>query len=80
MSRWIRQPIRVIERSGLPVAIEWGDRIIPVREHLDGWIETGRWWDGESERRFLRVATARGIYEIGCDAATLQWHLYRIFD
>ncbi|MEW6046157.1 MAG: DUF6504 family protein [Bacillota bacterium] len=94
MSRRIEEPVQACgalhPRPGTPcphspcaapACFVWRGRRIAVRECLDEWYETGRWWDGEGEKRFVQVLTAdRGIYELGYDVATGQWQLYRVVD
>lgn len=55
-------------------------RRLRVLECLDEWCEAGRWWEGEGERRCVRVLTEAGIYEMGLEASTGRWELYRILD
>ena len=88
MSRRLEQPVEVVGslpspgdgRSGPAAFIVWRNRRLKVLECLEEWYETGRWWDGEGEKRFVRVLTEAGIYELGFDVATGRWQLYRILD
>lgn len=88
MSRRIEQPVEVVGslppsgegRDGPAAFIVWRGRRLRVLECLEEWYEMGRWWDGEGERRFVRVLTEAGIYELGLDVATGRWQLYRILD
>ncbi|MBE3598967.1 MAG: hypothetical protein IMX02_09310 [Limnochordaceae bacterium] len=90
MSRRVDAPVRVFfparakEAPGPGcsriTAIGWRGRTLAVRECLDEWRETGRWWAGEGEKHFVRVVTDLGIYELGYEFATGEWRVYRIFD
>lgn len=88
MSRRIEQPVEVLgslcpsgDGGDSPAAfIVWRNRRLKVLECLEEWYETGRWWDGENEKRFVRVLTEAGIYELGCDTATGRWQIYRVLD
>lgn len=47
--------------GGVPRALRLRGRWQPVRQILDRWRETGRWWEGEQEKEFLRLE-AGGVY------------------
>ncbi|WP_324668389.1 DUF6504 family protein [Geochorda subterranea] len=87
MSRRIEQPVEVVgtlepggSGGGTGASIVWGHRRLRVLECLAEWREAGRWWDGEAERRVVRVLTEGGIYELSCDAATGRWTVERVLD
>lgn len=68
--------------GGAPVSFRWGGgRWQRVREVLDCWVESGRWWELESEKTTYRVATATGgIHELTWDPAAKRWCLYKSYD
>ncbi|HEY8498802.1 MAG TPA: DUF6504 family protein [Limnochordales bacterium] len=86
MSRRVQEPVEVLGPLGpcgtqTPGAvIVWRRRRLRVLECLAEWYEAGRWWEGETERRFVRVLTEAGIYELSHDASTGRWQMDRILD
>lgn len=82
MARIIDRPVEVVGRAGRrPERFRWNRRWYQVTGVPDFWKETGRWWAGESEKTFLRVQTAGGgVFEIYREAASGEWHLYKIYD
>lgn len=58
-----RRPIEVRFSDGRPVGLRLNGHWCRVRRVLDLWRETGRWWEGEKEKQFLRVE-AGGIHVI----------------
>lgn len=62
MSRNCAEEVEVQTRDALPIGFRWRARRYAVREVLDHWVESGRWWDrdelSDAEREFWRVAAA----------------------
>jgi len=58
-----RRPIEVRFSDGRPVGVRLNGHWRQVRRVLDLWRETGRWWEGEKEKQFLRVE-AGGVHVI----------------
>jgi len=75
------KPIEVRFSGHRPVALRLAGRWRPVRNLLDYWRETGRWWTGEKEKEFLRLE-AGGILLIGRarQGPDRQWRLYGLDD
>ncbi len=92
MSRLVNRPVATGPADGseeppwekTPRWFIWRGRRLEVEAVMDEWLDTGRWWQGEAEKRFVRVVakhgSVRGTYELYCDRATGKWHLYRILD
>lgn len=80
MSRQLDEPVTVHLQGHLPRAFIWRGRQRVVREVVDVWHEMGRWWEGEEERRFVRLLTAEGAYELCYHPTCGQWYLHRILD
>lgn len=82
MTRIINRPADVtLGPGGAPVSFRFAGARYRVREVLDCWTETGRWWEREQEQVTYRVATETdGIYELTCDAAGKRWLLYKSYD
>jgi hypothetical protein len=48
---------------------------------VEEWLETGRWWQGESQRVFYRLLTEhQRVLEVSLEAATQRWTLERWLD
>lgn len=83
MTRLINRPVDVTTGpGGVPVSFRLpGTRWKPVKEVLDHWLETGRWWERETEKATYRVLTAdRGIFELTYDPTGRSWSLYKAYD
>lgn len=81
MSRLIDKPIPnpVLDGKKRPLVISYQGQRFRVEEIVDRWIESGRWWEGETECIGWRVRTqASGVIDLyqGRDG----WRLYRIWD
>lgn len=63
-----------------PKAFRWRGQTVPVQAILDWWKETGKWWEGEQERRVVRVLTPLGVYELAGQEAGGRWLLQRVLD
>ena len=67
--------------EGQPRRLRWRGRWYVVKQPLDSWHETNRWWMGESELIWWRIElTDRGVWEIGWRATDDTWWLGRIWD
>lgn len=76
-----QEEIEVVFCGGRPRSFRWRDRQYTIRTVLERWTDTGRWWEGERVKVFLRVAGTGGtLWEIYFDTATSTWHLYKIYD
>ena len=80
MSRRVDEPVVVQLRDTRPVAFIWQGRRRIVREIVEEWQEAGRWWEGEGERRFVRLLTTDSACELYCHLPSGQWYLHRILD
>lgn len=84
MSCVIEQSIKVVtsECFGemVPKAFFWAGKWHKVVRVLEEWRDTGEWWKGEGEKKFYRVETHWGLFEILYDTATSSWRLYRAYD
>jgi hypothetical protein len=67
--------------GGNPVAFRWAGGRYRVREVLDFWRETGRWWEQEAETETWRVDTIEGgVFELVRTPSTGTWKLYKAYD
>ncbi|MCX7598340.1 MAG: hypothetical protein N2512_05670 [Armatimonadetes bacterium] len=57
----VGRPVELRIEASVPGALRLRGRWRPIRQILDRWRETGRWWEGEQEKEFLRVE-ADGVY------------------
>ena len=82
MSKIVDQPVLVVtDKKSIPSRFFWYKRWLNVLNILEQWKDTGRWWDGESEKIFYRLQVKEGgIYEIFSDIALNQWRLYKVYD
>ena len=80
VSRRIDEPVTVHLQGHLPQTFSWRGRQMVVQEVVDVWHEVGRWWEGEDEKRFVRLLTSEGTYELYCHLASGLWYLHRILD
>jgi hypothetical protein len=59
----------------------WRGRTYSVVDTGGNWRLLGRWWEGDGERRFVRVATSAGkTFDLCRYESTDQWHVYRVWD
>lgn len=80
MSRIVQRPIAITQFvEGEPQTFkdcEDAHRIVSV---IDRWIEVGRWWEGEGERRMMCVQTdLNGLFELEWDGRS--WFIYKVWD
>jgi hypothetical protein len=47
MGRRVVDPIEVHRRDGVPDQFLWRSRLYSVRDVLEHWFESGRWWSSE---------------------------------
>lgn len=82
MSRLICRPIEVVcNPKGYPGKLYIHHAFTQVEEVLDKWMDTGCWWDNESEKMFYRICCNKGsIYEVFQDLESKQWFLYKAYD
>jgi hypothetical protein len=82
MTRILNRPADVTTgQGGVPIAFRSGRSRHRVESVLDRWVETGRWWEQETEQVTFRVATEDGgIYELTWRSEPKQWVLYRAYD
>ncbi len=83
MSKLILEPIQpdLAPESRYPRAFRWRGRSYRVAEFGGWWSEAARWWEGQSERKFLRVLTDRNLVADLCfEPQQGQWLLYRVYD
>ena len=83
MTRAIGEPIEitVMEGDRCPETFTWRGRRYDVVDAGGTWRLLGRWWEGDGERRFVRVLTDAGkTFDLCRYEATDQWHVYRVWD
>lgn len=76
--RLILEPIAVDVDDGRPVTLRWRHSSFRVRHVVDTWTWRGRWWQGDSRRRYYLLDCAEGTLEIFTDGST--WILSRLVD
>ena len=75
------EEIKVDLKGGRPCSFRWRGRHYPIRTILERWKDTGRWWEGEGTKVFLRAGGVHGaLWEIYFDTARSAWYLYRVYD
>lgn len=82
MSRIINRPIDVATGpGGQPAAFRFAGGREVIREVLDSWVETGRWWEQEPELVAYRVSTQNGgLFELTFIPREQRWLLYKAYD
>lgn len=83
MSKYYRnRPLEVFCQGGdIPLAIRDVQGAWKVERALEYWRDTGRWWDGESEKAFFRLRLETGgVREIYQDLGSGAWYLYKSYD
>lgn len=82
MSKLIDEPVDIPDNHDkLPTRFGWHRHWYKVRNIIEQWSDTGRWWEGESEKIFYRLQTTEdGVYELYHDLRQNQWRLYRVLD
>jgi len=77
----LAEEIEVELKGGRPRSFRWRGRRYAIRTILERWKDTGRWWEGERTKVFLRIGGEHGaLWEIYFDTAGSAWYLYRIYD
>jgi len=75
------EEIEVDLSGGRPRSFRWRGKHYAIRTIMERWKDTGRWWEGEGTKVFLRAGGADGaIWEIYFDTARSTWHLYKVYD
>ena len=82
MTRSIGEPIEVMVRGDEhPSEFIWRGRTYRIVDTGGRWRLLGRWWEGDGERHFIRVATDLGrCFDLCRYASTEDWHVYRVWD
>lgn len=82
MSRLICSPAKVCcNITGQPIEIWFQQTSARVEKILDCWMDTGCWWEGESEKVFYRLCCDEGrVYEVYQDLVSRQWAIYKAYD
>ncbi|HID94672.1 MAG TPA: hypothetical protein EYP53_01255 [Candidatus Latescibacteria bacterium] len=80
MSHVLNRPLAVKLRGALPLRIAMGGGWLRVKAIVEHWRETGRWWEGETEKEFYQVETERGEFILYQDRSNKNWFLYRAMD
>lgn len=63
-----------------PARFWWRQRWVKVDRVVEEWTDAGAWWDGEREKTFYRVLSARGgVYELYREEPG-RWVLYKVYD
>jgi len=81
MRRVTFPPIQVEQTSdGRPCRIQYRGQVWQVCV-VEEWLETGRWWQGESQRVFYRLLTEhQRVLEVSLEPTTQRWTLERWLD
>ncbi len=82
MARLINREVSVtMGPGGQPRSFQFAGGRERVREVLDTWVETGRWWEQEPEQVAYRVAThTGGVFELTFIPRERRWMLYKAYD
>ena len=79
MGKLLDKPVLVQEVKGHPVRFRVGSGWRRITAICDRWRETGRWWEGESEKEFYEVEAA-GRYVLSREEPGGRWRLCRVED
>ncbi len=78
MSGTIDEEVAVeVDAASKPVAFVWQGQHYPVHSIQVVGTPPTRWWEGQGERTYLRVASRGHLYELYFDHAQKQWILAR---
>lgn len=66
MGRRLVESVEVRRRDGVPEQFLWRSRLYVIRDVLEHWFESGRWWS--SERAMALVSGSDGSGEAGTTA------------
>ncbi len=83
MTKSIGEPIEITRMGSdrCPDMFRWRGRTYSVIDTGGTWRLLGRWWEGDGERRYVRVATSAGkTFDLCRYASTEEWHVYRVWD
>jgi hypothetical protein len=83
MTKTLDEPILVRDtvEGRYPRLFTWREQAFEVMEAGGTWRLMGRWWEGEGERRFVRVLTDRGIcFDLCWQETTASWHVHKVYD
>lgn len=83
MSKLIDEPVLV--RSGpdtnCPRSFVWRGRHYRISHLGTRWHRTGKWWEGDGEKVYVRaVASNGGAYDLCYDPESDQWRLHVVHD
>jgi len=67
MGRRLVEPVEVRRRDGVPEQFLWRSRLYAVRDVLEHWFESGRWWSSERA-----MALAAGSDSSGSSRSQVQ--------
>ena len=76
--RVILEPIVVDVCDGSPVVVRWNQSAFQVLHIVDTWTWRGRWWQGDSRRRYYVLDCVEGTLEVYTDGSA--WTLSRLMD
>ncbi|WP_366924745.1 DUF6504 family protein [Metallumcola ferriviriculae] len=78
MSKLLDLPV-IIEDDHMPMVFFWRGHRYNIIEITDQWWDTGRWWQNEPEKFFIRAATSdNSVVELYQQKD--KWMLYKIYD
>lgn len=77
MGAMIDEEITVEREATRLVAFSWQGQRYPVSTVQVLGTPPTRWWDGEGERTYMRVAVQRHLYELYFDHERKTWVLAR---
>lgn len=84
MTRILDEPVAVVSAPSvhtMPVTFWWRGREHRCRELVARWVQRGRWWRGEGERRCFRIITEERLTLDLCqDSTTGAWSVAQVLD
>ena len=83
ISKTKNQPITVREMADghYPRVFTWRGRDFEVVEIGGTWRLLGRWWEGDGERRFVRIITSTGACLDLCHYKSADlWQVHKVYD
>ena len=83
MSKFINEPIlvRLDPQTQRPRSFVWRQRRYDVWAIGSEWHETGKWWEGDQERVYLRALAGNGAaYDLCYDSTFDRWLLHTLHD
>jgi len=83
VSKLIDEPILVKSRPGTncPESFVWRRRRYPILHLGPRWHRMGKWWEGQSEKVYVRALAGNGAaYDLCYNPGSQEWRLHVMHD